>query len=57
MITARDRFFMRLTPDDVLKAIEVGTDVEFKIDYNLSLRFTNLELLDLYLEMNGQKNI
>ena len=57
MITARDRFFMRLTPDDVLKAIEVGTDVEFKIDYDLSLRFTNLELLDLYLEMNGQKNI
>ena len=57
MITARDRFFMRLTPEDVLKAIEVGTDVEFKIDYDLSLRFTNLELLDLYLEMNGQKNI
>lgn len=52
MITARDRFFMRLTPEDVLKAIDIGKDVTFAVDYDLELKFTQMELLDLYIELN-----
>ena len=37
MITARDRFFMRLKPEDVLKAIDIGKDVTFAVDYDLEL--------------------
>ena len=54
MITARDKFFMRLKPEDVLKAIDTGTDVTFAVDYDLELRFTQSELLELYLYLNGQ---